>query len=101
MNKKILITGGCRSGKSSHALHLADHLIDHIKLAWSGLWSERAINRNSFIVRDPKEIGGGIIIQKNISPRVSGVLQTVNVSQHEMQEMIINAGLGIAEGSVY
>ncbi len=77
-----------------------DFLLEHIKLAWGGLWTERAIHNRSILIRDSLGIGGGIIIQKNIFPRVSGVLQTVNASQYEMQEMIINAGLGVGEGIV-
>jgi pyruvate,water dikinase len=46
------------------------------------------------------QTGGGILVQKIVWSRVSGVLQTVNTAKNELREMIINAGLGMGEGIV-
>ena len=75
-------------------------LLDHIKKAWSGLWSERAIHNRLVLGVSSDPVGGGVIIQRNAWSRVSGVLQTVNVAEGTLGEMVINAGLGLGEGVV-
>ncbi|MCU0406270.1 MAG: PEP/pyruvate-binding domain-containing protein, partial [Ignavibacteriaceae bacterium] len=67
---------------------------------WSGLWTERAIhNRNVF---GSTSIGtkGGVIVQRIVWSRISGVLQTINVPKKDLKEIVINAGLGLGEGVV-
>jgi hypothetical protein len=76
-----------------------DSLITHVKRAWSGLWSERALH-NRIVLGAGGEVGGGIIVQKMVSSRASGVLHTVNVAERRLREMVINAGLGLGEGIV-
>ena len=44
--------------------------------------------------------GGGVVVQRIVWSRVSGVLQTVNVAEGEPREMVINVGLGLGEGIV-
>jgi len=75
-------------------------LLDHLKLAWSGLWTERAIHNRSILGQGFQEAGGGVIVQRIIPSRVSGVLQTVNVAEGALREIVINAGLGLGEGIV-
>jgi pyruvate,water dikinase len=41
-----------------------------------------------------------VIVQRIAWSRASGVLQTVNVAEGEVREMVINAGLGLGEGIV-
>ncbi|MBC8417519.1 MAG: hypothetical protein H8E10_02870 [Desulfobacterales bacterium] len=74
-------------------------LLDHIKRAWSGLWTERAIH-NRLVLGMTSEPAGGVIVQRNVWSRVSGVLQTVNVAEGNLREMVINAALGLGEGVV-
>lgn len=76
------------------------HLLDHIKRAWSGLWTERAIHNRIVLGMTSEKLGGGVIVQRNAWSRVSGVLQTVNVAEGNPREMVINAGLGLGEGIV-
>jgi pyruvate,water dikinase len=75
-------------------------LLEHVKRAWSGLWTERAIHNRAVLGADPEQIGGGVIIQRMVRANVSGVLLTVNVAEGELNEMVINAGLGMGEGVV-
>ncbi|MBM3320947.1 MAG: hypothetical protein FJY73_09760 [Candidatus Eisenbacteria bacterium] len=75
-------------------------LIEHLKKAWSGLWTERAIHNRAVLGRDVEETGGGILIQRTVRSRVSGVLLTINVAEGDLREMVINAGLGLGEGIV-
>jgi pyruvate phosphate dikinase-like enzyme/PEP-utilizing family enzyme len=73
---------------------------DHLKRAWSGLWSERAIHNRALLSPAAGTPGGGVIVQRIAWSRVSGVLQTVNAAGGEVREMVINAGLGMGEGIV-
>jgi len=77
-----------------------DLLIEYLKKTWSGLWTERAIHNRS--VLGNREVGtkGGVIVQRIVWSRVSGVLQTINVAKGELKEIVINAGLGLGEGVV-
>lgn len=76
-----------------------ESIIKHLKKTWSGLWTERAIH-NRKILQSDYQYKGGVIVQKIIWSRVSGVMQTINVSKNNLREIIINAGLGIGEGIV-
>jgi pyruvate,water dikinase len=77
-----------------------DQLLTHLKRAWSGLWTERAIHNRAVFGPDSERPRGGVIVQRMIDSRVSGVLQTVNLVEGELREMVINAGLGLGEGIV-
>lgn len=90
-----------RAGEFDTFLYLQgiDSVLRHLKLTWSGLWGERALhNRAAMGVRSA--VGGGVIVQRMINARVSGVLQTINVGQNDLREMVINAGIGLGEGIV-
>jgi len=78
----------------------AASLLAHLKQAWSGLWTERAIHNRAVFGTGGSGAGGGVIVQRMIGSRVSGVLQTVNVAAAEPREIVINAGLGLGEGVV-
>ncbi len=90
-----------RAGEFDTFLYVrgGESLIEHVKRAWSGLWTARAIHRRR---REPDTIppGGGIVVQRIVDARVSGVLQTVNVAGGEPGELVLNAGLGLGEGVV-
>jgi hypothetical protein len=75
-------------------------LLRHLLLTWSGLWSERALQARAALGAGPAFAGGGVIVQRMIDSRVSGVLQTVNVARNDFREIVINAGWGLGEGIV-
>ncbi len=75
-------------------------LLEHLKKAWSGLWTERAIHNRQILGVGLEEPGGGVIIQRIARSRTSGVLQTVNIADGNFREMVINAGWGLGEGIV-
>jgi phosphohistidine swiveling domain-containing protein len=81
-------------------IHGEKSLLDYLKRTWSGLWTERAIHNRALLGGNLEQTGGGVIIQRIVSSRVSGVLQTINVAKGELNEIIINAGLGLGEGVV-
>ncbi len=75
-------------------------VLEHLKRAWSGLWTERAIHNRTVLGMGTERAGGGVVVQRIVWSRVSGVLQTVNVAEGELREIVINAGLGLGEGIV-
>jgi phosphohistidine swiveling domain-containing protein len=77
-----------------------ESVLAHLKRAWSGLWTERAIHNRALAGLGSERAGGGVLVQRIVWSRVSGVLQTVNVAEGEPREMVINAGLGLGEGVV-
>jgi pyruvate, water dikinase len=77
-----------------------ERLLEQLKRAWSGLWTERAIHNRALLGTKSERAGGGVVFQRIVWSRVSGVLQTVNVAESEPREMVINVGLGLGEGIV-
>jgi pyruvate,water dikinase len=77
-----------------------DRVLEHLKRAWSGLWTERAIHNRALLGAGTERAGGGVVVQRIVRSRVSGVVQTVNVAESEPREMVINVGLGLGEGVV-
>jgi hypothetical protein len=75
-------------------------LLDYLLRTWSGLWSDRALHARAMIGTAPSFSGGGVIVQRMVNSRVSGVVQTINVARNEFREIVINAGLGLGEGIV-
>jgi pyruvate,water dikinase len=73
---------------------------DFLRRAWSGLWTERAIHNRAVMGSGGARLGGGIIVQRIVWSRVSGVLQTVNVAERNLREIVVNVGLGLGEGVV-
>ena len=81
-------------------IHGEDQLLHYLKRTWSGLWTERAIHNRTVLGGDAAQTGGGVVVQRMVNSRVSGVLQTVNIPRGNIREMVINAGLGLGEGVV-
>ena len=77
-----------------------DLLIEYLKRTWSGLWTERAIHNRTIFANKLVQATGGVIVQRIVWSRVSGVLQTINVPRKDLKEIVINAGLGLGEGVV-
>jgi len=77
-----------------------DQLLYYLKRTWSGLWTERVIHNRAVLGGEVNQTGGGVVVQRMVNFRVSGVLQTVNIPRGNIREMVINAGLGLGEGVV-
>jgi pyruvate,water dikinase len=78
----------------------AESVVQHLRRAWSGLWTARAIHDRAIYGRGGRGEGGGILVQRIAWSRVAGVLQTTNVAEGRSREMVVNAGLGLGEGVV-
>ncbi len=77
-----------------------ESLLEHLRLAWAGFWTERAIHNRAAFGLDPVETGGGILVQRMVNSRSSGVAQTVHPAGRRHLEIIVGAGLGLGEGIV-
>jgi pyruvate,water dikinase len=77
-----------------------DALVEHVRRAWAGLWTERAIHHRALLGPPAVKTGGGIIVQRMARARVAGILMTINAADGDFREMVINAGLGLGEGIV-
>ena len=75
-------------------------VLDHLKRAWSGLWTERALAQAACPPGGTFAPHCGVLIQRMVQSRVSGVMQTVNAAQSRPLEMVVNVGLGLGEGIV-
>jgi hypothetical protein len=74
-----------------------DAVLQHVKLAWAGLWSERVLLHRGASAAAP---GGGVIVQRMVAARVAGVLHTVGAATAELRTMVANVGIGLGEGVV-
>ncbi|MCX6539971.1 MAG: PEP-utilizing enzyme [Acidobacteria bacterium] len=81
-------------------------VVEHVKLVWSGLWAERAIAGRAAERTSVNRVSGldwprcGVVVQRMVPSRVSGVLQTINAADARPREMVINVVLGLGEGIV-
>ncbi|HOX26170.1 MAG TPA: PEP/pyruvate-binding domain-containing protein [Candidatus Krumholzibacteria bacterium] len=83
-----------------------ESVLEHLKLAWASLWSERALQHRQALRAAGVDLeleaypGGGILIQRIVDSRVAGVLQTLAAASGQPREMVLNVGLGLGEGVV-
>lgn len=78
----------------------ADAVVDHVKRVWAGFWSARAIHSRRIYGTTSSQSGGGVLVQRMVVARVSGVLQTIDLPRARYREMVIDVGLGLGEGVV-
>ncbi len=91
-----------RAGEFESFLYVRglDSLLEHLRLTWSGLWTERALYSRDAAGTTLQWPAGGVVVQRMVGARVSGVLQTVNVARGDLRELLINVSLGLGEGIV-
>ena len=77
-----------------------ESFLKHLRLTWSGLWTERALYSREAAGTTMQRPAGGVVVQRMVRSRVSGVLQTVNVARGDLGELLINVSLGLGEGIV-
>jgi pyruvate,water dikinase len=70
-----------------------------LRMAWAGLWTERAIHhRRTHALQGTA--GGGVIVQRMVEARASGVVHTVAIATRQLRDLVVNVGLGMGEGVV-
>lgn len=77
-----------------------DEVLEHLRRTWAGMWSARALYGRAQARDITRRPSCGVVVQRMIRARVSGVLQTVNVAGDDLREMVISVGLGLGEGIV-
>jgi pyruvate,water dikinase len=75
-------------------------LMTHVKRVFASFWTERAIHNRALFAGGRDVVRGGVLVQRIVRSRVSGVVQTINVAEGRMREIVVNAGLGMGEGIV-
>lgn len=77
-----------------------EFLVHTIKRCFASLWTDRAIAYRKGTGFDKKKISLAVVVQKMIEGDVSGVLFTVNPTNQNRKEMMINASYGLGEAVV-
>lgn len=75
-------------------------LINAIKKCFASLWTDRAIIYRKKTGFDKEKVSLAVVVQMMIEGDVSGVLFTVNPSNQNRKEMMINASYGLGESIV-
>ncbi len=70
-----------------------------VRRVWASLWSDAAMAYREGR-RGPAPAGMAVIVQRLISPRVSGVMFTINPLSGSWREMIVESTWGLGEGLV-
>jgi pyruvate,water dikinase len=75
-------------------------VLQQLAEVWAGMWSARALHDRARRRDAAAFPGGGVLVQRMVRSRISGVAQTTNVAQSRPCELVINVGLGLGEGIV-
>lgn len=91
-----------RAGQYDSFLQVSgeDQVLEHLRLAWAGLWSERALAAGGRRFEHDERPTGGVLVQVMVEARSSGVLQTVDVARDDHRSLVATVGLGLGEGVV-
>lgn len=91
-----------RAGEFETYLYIRglDSLLTYIKKTWSSFWTPRAIHNRALMGEAAAHVNGGVIVQRIVESRISGVLLTIDTADYDMTQMVINVGLGMGEGVV-
>ena len=74
--------------------------INSIKKCWASVFSERALTYRYLSKLPLSDISTAVIVQKMIFGEISGVMFTVNPTNNNLGEILINSTYGIGEGIV-
>lgn len=77
-----------------------ESLINSIKKCFASLWTDRAIIYRKKTGFDKEKVSLAVVVQIMIEGDVSGVLFTVNPTNQNRKEMMINASYGLGEAIV-
>ncbi|WP_034756820.1 phosphoenolpyruvate synthase [Rossellomorea vietnamensis] len=90
------------AGQQDSYLHVIgkDSVLEHIRKCWASLFTDRAViyrMQNGF---DHSEVHISVIVQKMVSPQVSGILFTADPVSSSRKVVSIDAGYGLGEAFV-
>lgn len=80
----------------------ADDIIEHIRLVWASLWSDRALLYRRELNLDARSSSMAVLVQEMIPGRVSGVIFTRNPMDNTQAvvEAVYGLNQGLVDGSV-
>ncbi len=90
------------AGQQDSYLHVIgkDSILEHIRKCWASLYTDRTViyrMQNGF---DHGQVHISVIVQRMVSPQVSGVLFTADPVSSNRKVLSIDAGLGLGEALV-
>ncbi|MEE9150355.1 MAG: PEP/pyruvate-binding domain-containing protein, partial [Thermoplasmata archaeon] len=78
----------------------AEHFLHKVKECWASLWTSRAIHYRGKRGFDHSKIAMCVVVQKMVSPSISGVMFTYNSMKGSNDEIVIESTFGLGEGLV-
>ncbi|MBD3213738.1 MAG: hypothetical protein GF311_14100 [Candidatus Lokiarchaeota archaeon] len=78
-------------------LRTSGEVIEHVKKCYSSLWSSRAINYRIQNKIPHENMKIAVIVQKMVPAKCAGVLFTVNPTNSQESEMLIESNFGLGE----
>jgi pyruvate,water dikinase len=75
-------------------------LLDKVKQCWISLWTPRAIQYRKRHGFEHSKVAMGVVVQRIISPSVSGVMFTYNFRDGNANEIVIESTYGLGEALV-
>ncbi|MCR8848491.1 phosphoenolpyruvate synthase [Rossellomorea sp. SC111] len=90
------------AGQQDSYLHIIgkDSILKHIRKCWASLFTDRAViyrMQNGF---DHSQVHLSVIVQRMVSPQVSGILFTADPVSSNRKVLSIDAGFGLGEALV-
>ncbi|WP_226673371.1 phosphoenolpyruvate synthase [Rossellomorea aquimaris] len=90
------------AGQQDSYLHVIgkDSILEHIRKCWASLFTDRAViyrMQNRF---DHSQVHISVIVQRMVSPQVSGILFTADPVSSNRKVVSIDAGFGLGEALV-
>ncbi len=81
-------------------IHGADAVMDHVRLCWASLWTDRAISYRRRQGFKHEDVLLGVVVQEMFPSVVSGVLFTANPVTANPYELFLNVSWGLGEAVV-
>ncbi|MCY4655215.1 MAG: PEP-utilizing enzyme, partial [Gammaproteobacteria bacterium] len=75
-------------------------ILDSVQRCWMSLWNSRAMSYRHEVGIESGRISMAIVVQKMVTPDVSGVLFTANPVNGDRTEFVVNASYGLGDAIV-
>ena len=90
------------AGQQDTYLNVVDSeaILEAVKRCWISLWTSRAMSYRHQVGIETNQIAMAVVVQKMITPDVSGVLFTANPVSGDRTEFVLNASYGLGDAIV-
>lgn len=75
-------------------------VLDAVQRCWISLWNSRAMSYRHEVGIESDKIAMAIVVQKMVTPDISGVLFTANPVNGDRTEFVVNASYGLGDAIV-